>query len=173
LWSISKPYPDSSITQEANMSSDDVTIYYAPSGCNCGRDDYSKDDITAAATAALQLASQGQTVGRDKYPHAYNDYEHFNFKHAQAPYLEFPIMRNGETYDGDRSPGADRIVLGSIADDYQSAVYCAVITHQGENSNKFQECQDDTMNPRGTGNFKKEHGAEGMYNRKLLKHIEL
>ena len=155
------------------MSSDEPTIYFEPSGCNCGRDNYSQADIDAACKAALQLASQGQTVGRDRYPHAYNDYEHFNFKHASAPYIEFPIMRDGETYDGDKSPGADRVVLGSIAEDFQSAVYCAVITHQGENNNKFQECQDDTMNPRGTGDYKNEHSANERWNRKLVKRIEL
>lgn len=119
------------------------------------------------------IQSQGQTVGRDKYPHAYNDYEHFNFKHASAPYLEFPILSDGKTFDGETSPGADRIVIGSIAEDYQSAVYCAVITHQGEKDNEFQECQDDTMNPRGYGNYKNEHGAMGRWNRKLVQRIEL
>lgn len=63
-------------------------------------------------------------TGRDKYPHVYNDYEHFNFAHAAKPYLEFPVTTNGSAYDG-ASPGADRIVIGSIASDYSSAVFCA------------------------------------------------
>lgn len=49
-------------------------------------------------------------------PHAYNDYEKFNFSHAKKPYLEFPVLSNGE-YEGG-SPGADRVVIGSIAEDY-------------------------------------------------------
>ncbi|KAJ9619212.1 hypothetical protein H2203_008541 [Taxawa tesnikishii (nom. ined.)] len=125
-----------------------VEIYYEPTGCNCDGTAYNRSDINTAATEALRLASEGRTVGRDKYPHAYNDYEHFTFQHAQAPYLEFPITRTGRAYDG-QSPGADRIVIGSIADDYSSAVYCAVITHDGQRKNGFAECADDTMNPRG------------------------
>ena len=38
------------------------------------------------------------------------------------------------------------------ADDFiGSAVYCAVITHEGSTKNGFTECQDDTMNVRGKG----------------------
>ena len=51
-------------------------------------------------------------------PHAYNDYEHFTFSHAQKPYLEFPIEKSG-AYSGG-SPGADRVVIGSIAEDYSA-----------------------------------------------------
>lgn len=42
--------------------------------------------------------------------HPLPDFEKFKFAHAQKPYLEFPIMPNGEVYDGESSPGADRIV---------------------------------------------------------------
>lgn len=121
------------------MSSSGAEIYYEPTGCNCDGTSYSRDSINAAATKALQLASQGQTlgnhillpsqhrntdrrnIGRDKYPHAYNDYEHFNFPHGQAPYLEFPIEEGSKVYDGG-SPGADRVVIGSIAEDYSRYV---------------------------------------------------
>jgi ribonuclease len=72
--------------------------------------------------------------------------------HAQKPYLEFPVERNGRVYEGG-SPGADRIVIGSIADDYSSAMYCAVITHDNSRHNGFTECQDDTLNLRGKGKF--------------------
>jgi hypothetical protein len=41
------------------------------------------------------------------------DYEKFQFDHAQKPYIEFPIMENGEAYTGDDSPGADRVVCYS------------------------------------------------------------
>ncbi|KAJ9256537.1 hypothetical protein DTO271D3_6736 [Paecilomyces variotii] len=151
-------------------------IYYLPSGCNCDGTGYTRTDIQNAADKALSLASQHQTLGRDKYPHAYNDYEHFSFKHAQKPYLEFPIERNGKTYDGG-SPGADRVVIGSIAEDYSSAVFCAVITHDGSTNNGFTECQDDTMNVRGKGKYepseseydKKHHH----HHRKLLDRIDL
>ena len=85
---------------------------YEPSGCNCdNKTTYDKDAINAACTEALQLASEKRTLGRDKYPHVYNDYEKFNFSHAQKPYLEFPIVSDG-SYEGG-SPGADRVVSGS------------------------------------------------------------
>ena len=40
------------------------------------------------------------------------------------------------------SPGADRVVIGSISSDESSAEYCAVITHDGESGNAFGECSD-------------------------------
>jgi len=86
-----------------------ATIYYEPSGCNCANQTtYDRDAINTACTEALKLASEKKTLGRDKYPHVYNDYEKFQFDHAQKPYLEFPVLTNG-AYDGE-SPGADRVV---------------------------------------------------------------
>lgn len=55
--------------------------------------------------------------------------------------MEFPIERN-RVYSGG-SPGADRVVIGSLSADGGSAQYCAVLTHRGESGNDFQECQDD------------------------------
>jgi len=152
-------------------------ISYEPTGCDCDGTEYTRNDINVAANKALQLASQGQTLGRDKYPHAYNDYEHFNFSHTQKPYLEFPILQSGTAYDG-QSPGADRVVVGSITEDYSSAVYCAVITHDGQQKNNFAECQDDSMNVRGKGNYqpveKEGHGRHGKHeHKKLIDRIDL
>jgi hypothetical protein len=46
---------------------------YEPEGCNCdNKTEYDRATINAACTQALNLASQGQTLGRDKYPHVYN-----------------------------------------------------------------------------------------------------
>jgi len=64
-----------------------ATIYYEPTGCNCdNKTTYNQAAINAACTEALQLASGKKTLGNDKYPHVYNDYEKFNFAHAQKPY---------------------------------------------------------------------------------------
>jgi len=155
-----------------------ATIYYEPTGCNCdNKSDYDQAAINAACTQALQLASEGQTLGRDKYPHVYNDYEDFQFSHAQKPYLEFPVMSNGQPYEGNESPGADRVVIGSIASDYQSAVYCAVITHDGSTKNGFTECKDDTTNTEGKGTYDVERtkgrGKEPGPERKLLERIDM
>ncbi|KAJ7464300.1 Ribonuclease/ribotoxin [Mycena galericulata] len=142
-----------------------VQIFDLPSGCNCdNKSEYTEADILAAATRALELASQGQTIGRDKYPHAYNDYEKFKFDNAQKPYIEFPILSSEQVYDGE-SPGADRVILGSIADDYESAIYCAVITHDGSTKNGFTECADDTVNQDGKGAYtpRKRHHHTGKH----------
>lgn len=39
-----------------------------------------------------------------------------------------------------------------------SAVYCAVITHDGQKKNGFTECQDDSMNVRGKGKYEPQEG---------------
>ena len=180
---------------------------HEPSGCNCdNKTTYSKSAINAACTHALSLASQGETTGRDKYPHAYNgpfppnptpyspktpplphplalapfsqnhpDYEHFSFPNAQKPYLEFPILESGE-FTGNESPGADRIVIGSIATDYSSAVYCATLTHDGSTKNGFTECKDDTVNTDGKGSYTSKtegRGREPGPGRELLERIDL
>jgi hypothetical protein len=104
------------------------------------------------------------------------DYEHFSFPNAQKPYLEFPILVSGE-FTGDESPGADRIVIGSISSDYSSAVYCAVLTHDGSKKNGFTECKDDTVNQDGRGTFDvnrtKGRGREPGEGRHLLERIDL
>lgn len=77
-------------------------------------------------------------------------------------------------YDGSTSPGPDRVVIGSIAADYSSAVYCAVITHDGQRGNGFAECADDSMNVRGKGDFVGQGGEKaGHRRRKLVEKIEL
>jgi hypothetical protein len=46
---------------------------YEPSGCNCdNKTTYDQEAINAACTEALRLASEGRTLGRDRYPHVYN-----------------------------------------------------------------------------------------------------
>lgn len=154
-----------------------ATIYYEPSGCNCdNKTTYDREAINKACTQALTLASEGRTLGRDSYPHAYNDYEHFYFAHAQKPYLEFPILESG-TYSGEESPGADRVVIGSIAEDFQSAVFCAVLTHDGSTKNGFTECKDDTVNTDGKGTYDARggwgRGREEEPGRRLVEKIEL
>ncbi|KAF2139190.1 uncharacterized protein K452DRAFT_300733 [Aplosporella prunicola CBS 121167] len=144
-----------------------ATIYYEPTVCNCDGTDYSQSDINVAASEALRMAKAGKTLGDEKFPHAWNDYEHFNFQHAEAPYLEYPILQGGKPYDGGHA-GNDRVILGSIAADFSSAVYCSVTTQNGQSANGFAACKDDSMNPRGKGTLPL--GKEG---RKLLTRIDL
>ncbi|PMD55099.1 Ribonuclease/ribotoxin, partial [Hyaloscypha bicolor E] len=148
-----------------------------PEGCNCdNKTEYDRAAINAACTQALSLASQGQTLGRDKYPHVYSDYEKFSFQYAKKPYLEFPILEFG-VYNDNESPGADRVVIDSISTDYSSAVFCAVITHDGSTKNGFAECKDDTVNTSGKGTWDTEktkgRGREPGPGRQLLDRIDL
>ncbi|KAE9367606.1 Ribonuclease/ribotoxin [Stipitochalara longipes BDJ] len=154
-----------------------ATIYYEPEGCNCdNKTEYDREAINAACTQALSLASQGKTIGRDSYPHVYNDYEKFSFQYAKKPYLEFPILGSG-AFDDNESPGADRVIIGSIATDYSSAVFCAVITHDGSTKNGFTECKDDTVNTDGKGTWDTEktrgRGKEPGPGRELLDSLDL
>lgn len=70
-------------------------------------------------------------------------------------------------------------MIGSISEDFSSAVYCAVITHDGQRRNGFAECSDDTMNVRGKGLYKGVGTAGGVADkgerigRKLIKRIDL
>jgi len=89
-------------------------------------------------------------------------------------------MDNSEAYSGDESPGADRVIIGSIATDYQSAIFCAVITHDGSaKKNGFTECQDDSVNTYGKGTYEavegetKGKGREEGEGRELLQRIDL
>lgn len=70
-------------------------------------------------------------------------------------------------------------MIGSISEDFSSAVYCAVVTHDGQRRNGFAECSDDTMNVRGKGSFKTVEKEEGIhekgarFGRKLIQRIDL
>jgi hypothetical protein len=104
------------------------------------------------------------------------DYEKFSFQHAKKPYLEFPILESG-AYNDNGSPGADRVVIGSIATDYNSAVFYAVIPHDGSTKNWFTERKDDTVNTSGKGTWDTEktkgRGREPGRGRQLLGRIDL
>lgn len=81
------------------MASSSAQIFYLPTGCNCdNKTSYGQSEIKSAALEALSLASQKRTVGNDKYPHAYNDDEHFDFSHAQAPW-SFPLRKLGHVIE--------------------------------------------------------------------------
>ena len=77
----------------------------------------------------------GQTVGSDKYPHQYEDYEGFSFPDS-GPYYEFPILSSEQVYTGG-SPGADRVIFTG------DGTYEGVITHTGASGNDFLQCTAD------------------------------
>lgn len=86
--------------------------------------------MSAAQSAGWNLYSAGQD--EDSYPHEYHNYEGFDFP-VPGTYYEFPIMRDGDVYDGG-SPGADRVIFN---DEDQLA---GVITHTGASGDAFVSC---------------------------------
>lgn len=101
----------------------------------CGSTCYSQDDIDAAVEQGYGYYEDGTTVGNDKYPHKYNDYEGFTFP-DDGPYYEFPILSDEDVYTGG-SPGADRVIFTG------SGTYEGVITHTGASGNDFLQCIAD------------------------------
>lgn len=86
--------------------------------------------MNAAQEAGYNLYSSGQTD--DSYPHEYHDYEGLDFP-VSGPYYEFPILSNGDTYNGG-SPGADRVIFNG-----QNQL-AGVITHTGARGDDFILC---------------------------------
>ncbi|RJE25062.1 guanyl-specific ribonuclease [Aspergillus sclerotialis] len=96
----------------------------------CGSRCYTSSEVSAAQHTGCNLYSSNDDVS--DYPHEYHKYEGFDFP-APGEYHEFPIMRNGDTYDGG-SPGTDRVIFNM---DDQLA---GVIKHTGASENEFVAC---------------------------------
>ncbi|OAA60518.1 extracellular guanyl-specific ribonuclease [Niveomyces insectorum RCEF 264] len=99
----------------------------------CGSVCYWQTDIDAAVAKGYSLHQSGQTLGSDKYPHQYNDYEGFTFP-TSAPWYEFPILSSFKVYSGG-SPGADRVIFDSHGN------FDSVITHNGASGDDFVACK--------------------------------
>ncbi|KAI0901693.1 ribonuclease-domain-containing protein [Annulohypoxylon nitens] len=99
----------------------------------CGSVCYWQSDIDAAVKQGYGYYQNGQTVGSDKYPHVYNDYEGFDFPDS-GTYYEFPILSSFDVYTGG-SPGADRVVFLGSDGNYEGS-----ITHTGASGNNFVQC---------------------------------
>ena len=61
------------------------------------------------------------------------DYEGFSFS-TPAPWYEFPILADGDIFDGSTSPGADRVIFD------QNGNLTGVLTHTGASGDDFLEC---------------------------------
>ncbi|PWY93894.1 Ribonuclease/ribotoxin [Aspergillus sclerotioniger CBS 115572] len=106
----------------------------SPNTCayTCGTSCYTVSAISAAQSEGWKLWEEWRTVGKDKYPHTYHDYEGFDFP-VEGPYLEFPILRNGEVFTGGE-PGADRVIFNRRDE------FAGVITHTGAEGDDFVGC---------------------------------
>ncbi|CAE6398461.1 unnamed protein product [Rhizoctonia solani] len=73
---------------------------------------FTATEAQTAAEAAASRVAEGSQIGRNKYPHRFNNREGLQFQpDCKAPFYEFPIFKN-KIYNGE-SPGADRVVIGS------------------------------------------------------------
>jgi hypothetical protein len=102
-------------------------------GAVCGDNSYSQDDINDAVNTGCSYYQNGETVGRNSYPHAENNYEDLPFA-VSPPYLEFPIMADGTQFDGSEGPGPDRVVFD------QNCNLAGTVTYTGAGGDNFQLC---------------------------------
>ncbi|KAL1870001.1 hypothetical protein VTK73DRAFT_2844 [Phialemonium thermophilum] len=101
----------------------------------CGSVCYWQSDIDDALQKGYSLLESGQTLGSDKYPHQYNDYEGFKFP-TSSPWYEFPILSSYKVYTGG-SPGPDRVIFDSHGN------FDSLITHTGASGDDFVACKKD------------------------------
>ncbi|EUC58534.1 guanyl-specific ribonuclease F1 [Rhizoctonia solani AG-3 Rhs1AP] len=106
---------------------------------DCGKTQFTASQVQSAAEAAASRVAEGSQVGRNKYPHRFNNREGFQFlPDCNAPFYEFPIFTS-KVYTGG-SPGPDRVVIGSASG--EDAAFCGVMTHTGApGRNNFLQCE--------------------------------
>ncbi|KAG5982261.1 hypothetical protein E4U55_002152 [Claviceps digitariae] len=109
----------------------------------CGPNRYSSSAVAAAVDAACPRVKKGTTVGRNSYPHEYKNFEKFSFNGLRGPYYQFPIMQNGQIFQGG-NPGPDRVILT------KDCTTAGVLTHQGASGNAFLECNMMTTSSSST-----------------------
>jgi hypothetical protein len=75
----------------------------AGDSATCGKVQYNSDAISKAADGACSLLKKGSTVGSNKYPHQYKNFENIKLA-GTPPYYEFPILSNGQVYSSCKCP---------------------------------------------------------------------
>ena len=98
----------------------------------CANVCYQQSDLDDAVSNGYGLYQNGQQEGKNKYPHAFNNYEGFNLL-VDGPYQEFPVLNSYQPYSGG-SPGADRVVFNTNGD------FAGSVTHTGASGNNFVAC---------------------------------
>ncbi|KAI4089451.1 MAG: hypothetical protein LQ348_002556 [Seirophora lacunosa] len=99
---------------------------------SCAGTCYYQSTINAAVSQGCNYLNRGQTVGSNRYPHVYNNYEGFDFA-AASPYYEFPILHSFQPYTGG-DPGPDRVVFT------RGCSLQGLITHTGVCCGNFAQC---------------------------------
>ncbi|KAF3928606.1 hypothetical protein AA313_de0203866 [Arthrobotrys entomopaga] len=106
---------------------------------NCEGKSWNLDQVQSASDDSLGHVADGTTVGKNDYPHKFENRERFDFNaDCVAPFYEFPIVQDGE-YDGG-PPKTDRVIIGSIRG--KTAFFCGAVTHTDSEGNSFKECHD-------------------------------
>lgn len=65
----------------------------------CANDPFVTVDINKASAKGCELFQAGEQIGKNDYPHRFNNREGFDFL-VEGPYQEYPIMADLEIYDG-------------------------------------------------------------------------
>ncbi|KXS98792.1 hypothetical protein AC578_2036 [Pseudocercospora eumusae] len=112
----------------------DAALDKRQSATTCGSYSYSANRVRAAVNQGYNYYSDNEQVGKNNYPHAFNNYEGFGFD-VSGPYQEFPILQSGNVYTGG-SPGPDRVVFNT------NGQYAGAVTHTGASGNNFVGCSD-------------------------------
>ncbi|KHN96694.1 guanyl-specific ribonuclease F1 [Metarhizium album ARSEF 1941] len=99
---------------------------------NCGGANYTPRHLQKAVSAACSLLQERKTVGRNEYPHKYQNHEKIELT-GPPPYFEFPLLPYGEIYSGD-APGPDRVIIT------KDCKLAGAITHTGSSRNGFVTC---------------------------------
>lgn len=81
---------------------------------SCGRAEYTYEQIDEAAEAACEHFKAKTTVGRNNYPHRFNNRERLEFDSIKGPYQEFPILSNGRVFTGGTPTGCQ--ATGGVLD---------------------------------------------------------
>ncbi|KAG8751500.1 hypothetical protein FRC11_009318 [Ceratobasidium sp. 423] len=99
-------------------------------GGTCGRTTFTTSDVEAAASAAASHIAEGLHINVWT--------PGFKFQEGcEKPFYEFPIFKS-RVYDG-KSPGPDRVVIGSVSG--ADAAFCGLMTHTGAGGNNFLQCE--------------------------------
>ncbi|KAI1639197.1 hypothetical protein F4809DRAFT_596984 [Biscogniauxia mediterranea] len=156
LSSITNALP-AEIQVRADPSNSPIHLQNGPDqsqSFKCGTETYTGHDIYLAAQYGVNLAAIGETRGKAKYPHPFNNDD------SKGNLLKFPPecpadtnrkeypLANGKVYNGGKSntnTGYERVVYyekpGELGNDGHPLVhYCGIMTHEGAPTGGFLLC---------------------------------
>ncbi|KAI1403207.1 hypothetical protein F4819DRAFT_236232 [Hypoxylon fuscum] len=142
----------------ATPSNAPITLENGPNASDsltCGTKTYTGHEVYLAAQHGVNLGLVGETRGKAKYPHPFDNDDSKGNKltfpkdcPADENRKEYPL-KNGGVYDGGKSntnQGDERVVYyeepGEIGNDGHPLVYyCGIMTHHGAPTGGFLLCK--------------------------------